>query len=117
MLLLIIKITPEHILEKLATDSDEWVAYNVVANLSTTPKIHIMLAKHPTDMVRIELASQRNIPLGAFRILAKDSNHNVKMAVVNNLSCPLEVLKKLAADETDKGVASIAKMAADRKRT
>ena len=60
-----------------------------------------LLARHPDESVRIDIANKRKIPFDVFELLAGDENEAVRARLAWNKKTPLKILEKLAEDKEE----------------
>jgi len=117
---------PGDLLEKLATDKDEWVRWCVAKNTKCSTDLLDRLAtdkdfvvrrgvaenpKCPTNLlnrlandtsssVRSNVAKHSAAPVSALAILARDRDSSIRSTTASNRKCPSELLEELSTDKT-----------------
>lgn len=89
--------TPSSVLDVLAEDEVNLVRALCATNPNTQVK-HLEKFFHDEKIVRDGISGNPNTPIKILKILASDSDKMVRLRVVENKSCPQEILEKLVND-------------------
>lgn len=82
-----------------ATPAEQVLFYKMMATRLSTPPVRLTeLAAHHSIEVRAAVAENVNSPVEAFLLLARDSEAQVKLRVIDNSSCPANILEMLRDD-------------------
>ncbi|PSF38115.1 hypothetical protein C7H19_06495 [Aphanothece hegewaldii CCALA 016] len=95
--------TPIHILEQLAKDDDETVRSVVSKNPNLPLNSLLELAEDASFQIRLSLACNRlhqSTPIPILKKLAQDESDLVRAEVAANKDTPVEILTKLAQDSS-----------------
>lgn len=95
---------PGHVLLGLASDQDARVRAALAHNLRAPVKATISLVNDPAEDVRYSLAHCGYTDPAVLRKLSQDPSVRVRLQLVLNPNLPLDVLKRMEAEDKDRQV-------------